>query len=64
MEISRVRHRDMPVSTQHGSGKSIRKTFVLGVAISAMIWASLGIGTLVITSELVMAEQPGITVVR
>lgn len=61
MECSRVRHREVSVSTQHCSGKTIRKTFVLGVTISAVIWASLAVGTLMITSELVMAEQARLT---
>ena len=39
-------------------------SFCLGVAIAALIWAALGVGTTVSLSTSVMAEPPALTIAR
>ena len=45
MSISCIPHHEIPAAARRGSDRVLPKNFLLGVAISALIWGSLAAGT-------------------
>lgn len=43
---------------------SLPSGFMLGIAIAALIWAALGVGTTISVSSTVLSEAPGLTLTR
>ena len=58
MSISCVPHQEIALSARTSTNRAFSKNFLLGLAISALIWALLAAGTSLMVSWSPIGEQP------